>query len=324
MAGKPKSNNHNKSKRPVIGMMAGMGIIVAIAALLVGSSLFVEPNMNNNDNARSDDSKIVDWRHVHGLGFDPDDRSILYIASHGDFYQSVGGGPPVKVDKVRADYMGFSAPYVSGAPLYASGHPATGGNTGLIKSSDGGVTWELVSNVIEPPVDFHAMAVSNHNPEMIVGFDSAARGLFKTTDGGETWETLMYPEYVSALAISPDESQLIFAGTGEGIFRSDDGGETWNLLDGYKGMTVFALAFDEEGTLFASVEMFGIVKSDDLGESWEGMMYRVDLTVSSIAADSKNGYLYVGGYSPEGFQQVYRVAYDYSGYEVIGTNKGLE
>ena len=180
-----------------------------------------------------------------------------------------------------------------------------------------------MSNVIEPPVDFHAMAVSKHNPKIIIGFDSAARGLFKTVDGGETWESLVYPEYVSALAISPDESQLIFAGTGKGIFKSADGGKTWMLLDEYNGMGVFALAFDEGGTLFASVETFGIVKSDDLGESWEDMQ-RIDLTVLSIAADSENSYLYVGGYSSEGFQQVYKIAYDFSSYEVVGTNKGLE
>ncbi len=324
MTRQSKDDNPNRGKRPVSGIVIAIVVVavVVVALLLSSSSMFVDPT-TNDDNTKSNDSKIIDWRHVHGLGFDPDNRSIVYIASHGDFYQSIDGKPPVKVDKIRADYMAFSAPYVSGAPLYASGHPATGGNTGLIKSNDGGITWELVSNVIEPPVDFHAMAVSKHDPKIIIGFDSAARGLFKTVDGGETWESLVYPEYVSALAISPDESQLIFAGTGKGIFKSADGGETWELLDGYKGMGVFALAFDEGGTLFASVETFGIVRSDDLGESWEDMQ-RIDLTVSSIAADSENRYLYVGGYSSEGFQQVYKIAYDFSSYEVIGTNKGLE
>ena len=323
MTKQSKSDNPNRGKLPVMGVVIAIVVaVVVIALLLSGSSMSVDPT-TNDDNAKSKDSKIIDWRHVHGLGFDPDNRSIVYIAAHGDFYQSIDGKPPVKVDKIRADYMAFSASYVSGTPLYASGHPATGGNTGLIKSNDGGITWELVSNVIEPPVDFHAMAVSKHNPKIIIGFDSAARGLFKTVDGGETWESLAYPEYVSALAISPDESQLIFAGTGKGIFKSSDGGKTWMLLDEYNGMSVFALAFDEGGTLFASVETFGIVKSDDLGESWEDMQ-RIDLTVSSIAADSENSYLYVGGYSSEGFQQVYKIAYDFSSYEVIGTNKGLE
>jgi photosystem II stability/assembly factor-like uncharacterized protein len=123
--------------------------------------------------------------------------------------------------------MAFNAPPIPGIPLYASGHPSTGGNTGLIKSSDGGVTWETVSNVIEPPVDFHSMAISKQNPETIIGFDSGARGLFKTVDAGKTWETIEYPEYISALAISPDNSELIYAGTGNGIFKSDNNGQTW-------------------------------------------------------------------------------------------------
>ena len=301
-------------------LLAGIALAAIAAISLIGSSQISDaPNTNNIE---SDDPRIIDWRHVHGVGFDPSDHSILYIATHGDFYQSISGGPPVKVDKVRADYMAFIAPPIPGIPLYASGHPSTGGNTGLIKSNDGGVTWEFVSNVIEPPVDFHAMTTSKQNPEIIVGFDSGARGLFKTADAGKTWETLEYPEYISALAISPDNSELIYAGTGNGIFKSDNNGQTWTQLDTYQGMAVFALAFDDNGRLFASVKTFGIVYSDDSGESWEDMQ-NVDLTVSGIAADSENGFLYVGGYSSGGFQEVYKITYDVESYEMIGTNKGL-
>jgi len=227
------------------------------------------------------------------------------------------------VDKVRADYMAFNAPLVSGFPLYASGHPSTGGNTGLIKSNDGGITWEHVSNVIEPAVDFHAMAASKQNPEMLIGFDSGARGLFKTIDAGKTWETLEYPEYVSALTISPDDSELIFAGTGNGIFKSDDGGKSWIHLNAYQGLSVYALAFDDNGKLFASVKTFGIVQSNDFGDSWERLIH-VDLTVSSIVADSQNDKIIVGGFSSGGFQEVYKIPYDASSYELIGTNKGLK
>ena len=301
-------------------LLAGIALAAITAISLIGLSQISDaPNTNNIE---SDDPRIIDWRHVHGVGFDPSDHSILYIATHGDFYQSISGGPPVKVDKVRADYMAFIAPPIPGIPLYASGHPSTGGNTGLIKSNDGGVTWEFVSNVIEPPVDFHAMATSKQNPEIIIGFDSGARGLFKTVDAGKTWDALEYPEYISALAISPDNSELIYAGTNKGIFKSDNDGQTWTQLDTYQGMTVFALAFDDDGRLFASVKTFGIVYSDDSGESWENVQ-NVDLTVSSIAADSENGFLYVGGYSSGGFQEVYKIPYDAESYEMIGTNKGL-
>ena len=307
-------------KKPFL-VSAAIVVIVVVAISLVGSSLISEPT-GNADYSKPDDSRIIDWRHVHGVGLDPADGSILYIATHGDFYQSIDDGPPVKVDKVRADYMAFNAPPVPGVPLYASGHPATGGNTGLIKSNDSGITWEHVSNVIEPPVDFHAMAISKQNPETIIGFDSGARGLFKTIDAGKTWESIEYPEYISSLAISPDDSELIFAGTGNGIFKSDDGGKTWVHLDAYQDLAVFALAFDDSGKLFASVKTFGIVQSDNLGKSWENFE-SVDLTVTSIAADSQNKEIYIGGFSSGGFQEVYKIKYDSSSYEMIGTNKGL-
>ncbi len=268
------------------------------------------------------DPRTVEWRHVHGVGIDPTDSGILYIATHGDFYQSRNGAPPIKVDKVRSDYMAFTAPPNKDSPLYASGHPSSGGNTGLIKSIDGGVTWQQVATILEPAVDFHAMAVSKSKPDMILGFDSAGRGLYKTTDAGKTWSSIEYPEYISALAISPNDSQLIFTGTGKGIFKSSDSGKTWAHLKSYNGLMVHALAFDDEGTLFASADIFGLVKSNDFGESWEDLK-DIDLTVTSIAPDSQNKVIYVGGFSSDGFQEVYKLPYDGGSYEIIGTNRGL-
>lgn len=303
--------------------MESKKIIILIGIVIVGITIGFVVNSDNQELTVQQDPRIIEWRHVHGLGLDPSDHDILYIAAHGDFYQSIRNGPPVKVDKIRADYMAFNAPPVPGIPLYASGHPSTGGNMGLIKSSDGGVTWETVSKVLEPAVDFHAMAISKQNPKMIIGFDSGARGLFKTVDSGNTWEQLEPPEYISALAISPNDSELIFAGTGNGIFKSDNGGQTWIHLNTYQGLDVFALAFDDDEKLFASVKTFGIVQSNDLGKSWEDMQ-NVDLTVTSIAADSQANELYIGGFSSGGFQEVFKISYDANSYELIGTNKGLK
>ncbi len=293
--------------------------LVLIGIAIIGITIAF--SFNSNDQKPTTDTRTVEWRHVHGLGVDPTDSSILYIATHGDFYQSRNGAPPVKVDQVRADYMAFNAPHDKDSPLYASGHPSTGGNTGLIKSTDGGITWQSVSKVLEPPVDFHAMALSKSDPNLILGFDSGNRGLFKTMDAGNTWENLEYPEYISALTISPNDFQLIFAGTGNGIFKSNDMGITWNHI-AYEGLTVSAMNFDDEGILFASVDTFGLVRSGDLGVSWEDLP-DIDLTVTSIAFDSSNKILYVSGFSSGGFQEVYKLSYDITSYEIIGTNKGL-
>jgi hypothetical protein len=294
-----------------VGIVIAIGIGIAIALATQGSDA----------GSSSSNQRVVFWRHVHGLGIDPLDNNILYIATHGDFYKSVNGELPVKVDQERADYMAFNAPQAQGVPLYASGHPSTGGNMGLVKSTDGGQTWQSVSQVLDPPVDFHAMAVSRSNPNVIIGFDSGGRGFFKTIDAGNTWLNLNYPEYITALAIAPDNSEVVFAGTENGIFRSSDGGSSWTQLNQYKGIGIFALAFDLEGALYASTETFGLSKSSDQGEAWQNIERPNTLTITSIASDSENKIIYVAGFSPDGFQEVYKGSFDGSNWELVGTNE---
>jgi Sortilin, neurotensin receptor 3, len=303
----------------------GVGITVAIA---IGVGIVVSMaggGGDNNTQSPESSSRTVSWIHVHGLGIDASDSSILYIATHGDFYKSVDGGVPVKVDKQRADYMAFNAPQTEGVPLYSSGHPSTGGNTGLIKSTDGGQTWEVVATVLDPPVDFHAMAVSKSDHNTIIGFDSGGRGLFKTTDAGKTWDKFDYPgQYVTSLAISRTDPNVIFAGTNEGLYQSNDGAASWTQLNQYKGIAVMALAFDAEGTFYASTEEFGLAKSSDLGKTWDSVSRPPDnLTATSIAVDSQNKIIYVAGFAaPQGYQEVFRSSsLDGDGWELVGTNK---
>jgi hypothetical protein len=305
-------------------IVIGVGIAIAIA-IGVGIAASMGGGAGKTQSAGSENSRTVSWIHVHGLGIDPSDPSVLYIATHGDFYKSVNGGTPVKVDKQRADYMAFNAPQTSGVPLYSSGHPSTGGNTGLIKSEDGGQTWQIVSAVLDPPVDFHAMAVSKSDPNIIIGFDSGGRGLFKTTDAGSTWDKFDYPvDYVTALAIAPNDPKVIFAGTPSGVFQSNDGATSWTQLNQYKGIGVMALAFDAEGNLYASTEEFGLAKSSDLGKTWESINRPPDnLTATSIVVDSQNKIIYVAGYAAsQGYQEVFRSSLlDGNDWQLVGTNK---
>jgi len=294
-------------------------VAISLGIMVIGMVITIQYTLNTQIPASPLYSRTVGWQHIHGLGIEPADRIILYIATHGDFYHSHDGNPPFKVDIVRADYMAFNAPPSAGIPLYASGHPSTGGNTGLIRSTDGGQSWESVAKVLEPPVDFHAMTVSKSDPNVIIGFDSGGRGLFKTVDSGKTWETLQYPDYISALAISPNDSQIVFAGTGKGIFQSNDGAKSWIQLDEYKGITILAMSFDENGVLYAS-NQFGLSRSSDLGETWE-KINKPDLTITSIAVDSQNKIIYIAGYSSQGFQEVYRSLDDGASWQIIGTNK---
>ena len=290
--------------------------------MIVGLAYFSTSVTMQNQSNENFDPKTVFWSHIHGIGFDPDNRTTLFIATHGDFYQSINGETPIKVNQKRADYMAFNAPPKPGFPLYASGHPETGGNTGLIQSSDGGKTWQHISNVTEPPADFHSMSVSKTDPKVIIGFDSGTQNLFKTIDGGKTWQVLPHPDHISTVVISPHEPDLLLVGTDKGMFKSIDGGQVWKQIGSYKNLNIHALAFDENSHLFGSIDTFGIVRSQDLGETWE-TIGKTHLTVTSIAPDSQNKIIYLAGYSSEGFQEVYKFSYDLNSLELVGTNKEL-
>ena len=72
---------------------------------------------------------------------------------------------------------------------------------------------------------------------MTVYSSADVSGIFKSTDGGLSYkninEGLKSPK-VASLAITPDNDQILYAGTGDkggsgGLFRSIDGGENWTL-----------------------------------------------------------------------------------------------
>src|SRR3546814_12827295 len=83
--------------------------------------------------------------------------------------------------------MGFTPHPSDPDVLYASGHPAGGGNLGFIVSRNGGQTWTKLSDGAGGPVDLHQMDVSKADPRVIYGVDG---GLQDSTDGGRSWSRL--------------------------------------------------------------------------------------------------------------------------------------
>ncbi|WP_336028599.1 F510_1955 family glycosylhydrolase [Geodermatophilus sp. FMUSA9-8] len=196
--------------------------------------------------------------HVHGVAVNPADE-LVYLATHDGLFRYDDGGP-TRIGPV-IDLMGFT---VAGPDhFYASGHPGPGVDlpepVGLIESTDGGETWQLLSRQGES--DFHALTASRSG--VVVGFDG--RALSTTTDGA-TWRDLSTSVTPHALAGSEDAAVLV-ATHESGPLRSVDGGATWEpvadapllqVVDWAAGQTVVGVTPD--GT---------VAVSTDAGATWE-------------------------------------------------------
>lgn len=176
-------------------------------------------------------AELLSSTHIHGIAAGPSGPDSATLATHhGIFAIDLAAQTARAMGTSRDDFMGFSP--VPGAPgqAFASGHPATGGNLGVIRTTDGGASWVPVSAGLGGPVDFHNMEVSRADAAVIygIGHDGAVQ---RSTDGGENWAiTGTAPKTLIDIATSARDANRIYAATEVGLFASADAGATWQAL----------------------------------------------------------------------------------------------
>jgi photosystem II stability/assembly factor-like uncharacterized protein len=202
-------------------------------------------------------------------------------------------------------------------------------------STDDGATWEHTPLVGEEAamIQTARLAAAPSDPRIIyAGFvyaralESNIRfanipsfGLYRSTDAGRTWQVIPAVSFadagILALAVSPDDPEMVYAATGAGVYLSRDGGDTWRHLDALE-TSVFAIAEPasaEEGLivedivmdpfdaqrLLAAVMDAGVYRSEDGGETWTQASAGLDPNepVYDLVADpNRAGVFYVSSW----------------------------
>lgn len=118
---------------------------------------------------------------------------------------------------------------------------------GLFRTTDGGESWQPITDGKVPVGSMGAVEVSLSNPDVIwlgTGSDgirsnvSTGRGVYRSTDNGETWQFrgLYNAGQIGQLRVHPTNPDIAWVAAGgdafksnpeRGIFKTSDGGETW-------------------------------------------------------------------------------------------------
>ncbi|GAA4113281.1 hypothetical protein ASC75_23120 [Aminobacter sp. DSM 101952] len=205
--------------------------------------------------------------HIHGLAFDRADPSSVLIATHHGLMKAAPDGMVIPVSDSRDDFMGFVPHPTDSEIMFASGHPQAGGNLGFIKSTDSGKSWQQIAPGVDGPVDFHQLAVSPTNPDVLYGSYGAIQA---SRDGGKTWTVAgEAPAKLIDLTVSPASPDVVYAATEDGLMVSRDGAGTWQPI--LSGVPVTTVDLTPDGTIYAFVPGRGVVRATETAPKFETM-----------------------------------------------------
>lgn len=134
----------------------------------------------------------------------------------------------------------------------------------IIRSKDGGTTWEELTTV--PEVRFFDIAFQDKNSGIAVGENGS---ILRTQNGGDSWIPIASGVTEDLLSIAyTQENHFIVVGENGKIIRSTNGGLNWTLINSFTSFQLNDLYFTNPNTGFVATNGGKILKTLDGGISW--------------------------------------------------------
>ncbi len=269
-----------------------LGLII-VAALLGGVFLLSKNQANPSKSQNST------YAHIHSVFRIPTDGTIL-MGAHTGLFKSTNSGKTFARVQIKindssinpdGEFMNFAYDGTNKI-LYAGTH-----DSGLLKSTDFGITWSRADAGIEG-YDIHGLAINPLDTNRMYAF-SVDHGVFGTKDGAQSWykiddgpknpnvKTFAYMATPSSMdrGMKTDKTTNIgylWAGTGGGLYSSFACFCGWTPSQGVpSSVTVYALAADplnKSAMLLAQKD--GLYRTIDEGKTF----IRVSSEVKDVGA----------------------------------------
>ncbi len=281
----------------------------------------------------------------YAIAVDPVTPTTLYAGSMDGADKSVNGGQswtPIN-NGLNKFPIGDSQPTVrklvidpvNPAMVYA------GTSHGVYKTVNGGMNWNQVNNSLSGyPPEIQALIIDPTAPATLyAGLFGDWGSVYKTTNGGTNWiqrasglfviingvaKTLT----VTALAISPANPNIVYAGTFYGVWKSLDGGLNWNPSNnGLTASLVNAMQADPQGNIYAAINTGLDTFASKLNPAGSALVYSMYIggaqndTANDIAVDGSGSVWIVGSTDSTNFPMVNPLQSTHGGFSDVFVTK---
>ncbi len=215
--------------------------------------------------------------------------------------------------------------------FYAVGDAGT-----FLKTTNGGTTWFVHSNLVGTASRINAMSFINPDTGWVCN-DSGK--VFRTNDGGITFTQQLITNNFSLFDVSfVDKDHGWLCADSGYTYRTDNGGQKWMKIYSNYPEPLLSIEFRDKDTGFVCGEKGYLYKTIDGGLTWGlrssgtiNTLRKISMKADTIFAAGNNGTVVLsvnGGISfslatvPSAGTALYNIAYAGNGYVYTGTNLG--
>ena len=223
---------------------------------------------------------------VNAIVEDPNNSNIIYVATpSGGLWKSVNSGTDwvcLTDDLPAIGASGIAINPDNSDILYLATGDGDGSDTysfGVMKSVDGGVSWEPTSLIHELAQQVRCTKIVMDPDNYDKLWVSTNKGLFITEDAGLSWTQTLTGD-IRDIKLRPGDSQTVYC-SGRKFYKSTDGGQNFThitegtpLFEDVNRLAIAVSADDPEVVYMlagsnANSGFYGLYRSTDSGESFE-------------------------------------------------------
>ncbi len=259
---------------------------------------------------------------INSIAVDPANSNIIWITTPGGgVWKSTDSGNTWTVKTAKLPVPGASALAISPAnsnEMYlGTGDPWTiiCVSVGLLKSTDGGITWNK-TGLTFPKTNYFIYEVLINPTNTNIVLAATSKGLYKSTDAGATWNQTLKDTCISDIEFKPGDPNTVYA-TAMGLqgyfFRSTNAGTSFKkIIPAYANLLRYSIGVSAANPSYiyllaaksSSYGYFSMYRSTDGGNTFKEQSSSPNIigsngsSISSIVVNPTNAEdVYAGGAS---------------------------